>query len=37
VYVDATLTSSATGTELVKASAITIAVEMRNLQERGLS
>jgi hypothetical protein len=28
-FVDATLTSSVTGTELAKASAITIAVEMR--------
>jgi hypothetical protein len=34
--VDATLTSSVTGTELAKASAITIAVEMRNLEDRGL-
>jgi len=36
VFVDATLTSSVTGTELVKASAITIAIEMRNLEDRGL-
>lgn len=37
VFVDATLTSSVTRTELVKATAITIAVEMRNLQDRGLT
>jgi acyl dehydratase len=37
VFVDATLTSSMTGTELAKASAITIAVEMRNLEDRGLT
>jgi acyl dehydratase len=36
IFVDATLTSSVTGMELVKASAITIAVEMRNLEDRGL-
>jgi hypothetical protein len=35
--VEATLTSSVTGTELVKASAITITVEMRNLEDRGLA
>jgi acyl dehydratase len=37
VFVEATLTSSVTGTELVKASAITITVEMRNLEDRGLA
>jgi acyl dehydratase len=36
VFVGATLTSAESGTELVKASAITIAIEMRNLEERGL-
>jgi hypothetical protein len=35
--VGATLTSSVTGTELVKASAITVAVEMRNLEDRGMT
>jgi len=35
VFVDATLASSVTGTDLVKASAITIAVEMRNLKDGG--
>jgi acyl dehydratase len=37
VFVEATLTSALTGRELVKASAITIAVEMRNLEDRGLA
>ena len=37
VFVDATLMSSVSGTELAKASATTIAVEMRNLQDRGLT
>jgi hypothetical protein len=37
LFVNATLTSSATGTELAKASAIAIAIEMRNLQDRGLA
>jgi predicted thioesterase len=37
VFVDATLMSRVTGTELAKASATTIAVEMRNLQDRGLT
>jgi acyl dehydratase len=37
VFVDATLISAVTGTELAKASAITIAVEMRNLEDRGLT
>jgi hypothetical protein len=37
VFVGATLTSSVSGTELVKASAITIAVEVRNLEDRGLA
>jgi acyl dehydratase len=37
IFVDATLTSSVSGTELAKASAITIAIEVRNLQDRGLA
>ena len=37
LFVDATLTSSVTGTELAKASGIAIAVETRNLQDRGLA
>jgi acyl dehydratase len=37
LFVDATLTSSVTGTELAKASSIAIAVEVRNLQDRGLA
>lgn len=37
LFVNATLTSSATGTELAKASAIAIEIEMRNLQDRGLA
>ena len=37
IFVGATLTSSVSGAELVKASAITIAIEMRNLQGRGLA
>jgi len=37
LFVDATLTSSVTGTELAKASSIAIAVELRNLQDRGLA
>jgi hypothetical protein len=37
VFVNATLTSPATGTELAKASGIAIAVETRNLQDRGLA
>jgi hypothetical protein len=37
LFVDATLTSSVTGTELAKASGIAIAVEMRNLEDRGLA
>jgi acyl dehydratase len=36
VFVDATLTSSVTGTELARASAILIAAEARNLRDRGL-
>jgi acyl dehydratase len=36
-FVEATLTSSVTGTELARASAITIAVQMRNLDDRGLT
>jgi hypothetical protein len=36
-FVDATLTSSVTGTELAKASATTVAVEMRTLEDRGLT
>ena len=35
LFVNATLTSSVTGTELAKASGIAIAVEMRNLRDRG--
>jgi len=37
LFVNATLTSSVTGTELAKASSIAIAVEVRNLQDRGLA
>jgi len=37
LFVNATLTSSVTGTELAKASSIAIAVELRNLQDRGLA
>jgi acyl dehydratase len=37
LFVEATLTSSVTETELAKASATTIAVEMRNLEDRGLT
>jgi hypothetical protein len=37
LFVSATLTSSVTGTELAKASGIAIAVEMRNLRDRGLA
>jgi hypothetical protein len=37
VFVNATLTSSVTGTELATASGIAIAVEMRNLRDRGLA
>jgi acyl dehydratase len=36
VFVGATLTSSVSGAELVQASAITITVEARNLEDRGL-
>jgi acyl dehydratase len=36
LFVDATLTSSVTGTDLVKTSGILIAAEMRNLEDRGL-
>ena len=37
LFVNATLTSTVTGTELAKASGIAIAVEMRNLEDRGLA
>ena len=37
LFVNATLTSSVTGTELAKASGIAIAVEMRNLEDRGMA
>jgi acyl dehydratase len=37
LFVNATLTSSATGVALAKASGISIAVEMRNLKDRGLT
>jgi acyl dehydratase len=37
LFVDATLTSSVTGAELAKASAIAIAVEKRNLEDRGMA
>jgi acyl dehydratase len=37
MFVEATLTSSATGTELVRASAVTIEVEMRNLEDLRLT
>ena len=37
IFVETTLTSSVTGTELARASAITIAIEMRNLEDRGLA
>ena len=37
IFVNATLTSSATGTELATAKTIMIAAETRNLEERGLS
>jgi acyl dehydratase len=36
LFVDATLMSSLTGTELARSSAILIAAEARNLQDRGL-
>jgi acyl dehydratase len=35
LFVNVTLTSSVTGTELATASGISIAVEMRNLRDRG--
>jgi hypothetical protein len=37
LLVSATLTSSVTDTELAKASGIAIAIEMRNLRDRGLA
>jgi hypothetical protein len=37
LFVSATLTSSVTGAELAKASGVAIAVEMRNLRDRGLA
>jgi hypothetical protein len=37
LFVSATLTSSVRGTELAKASGIAIAVEIRNLRDRGLA
>jgi hypothetical protein len=37
LFIGATLTSSVTGTDLAKATGIAIAVEVRNLQERGLA
>jgi hypothetical protein len=37
LFVEATLTSAQTGAELVKASAIDIAISIENLQERGLA
>jgi hypothetical protein len=37
IFVDATLTSTVTGTELATAKAIMIAADMRNLEERGLT
>jgi hypothetical protein len=36
LFLDATLTSSVTGTELAKTSAVVIAAEARNLEARGL-
>jgi acyl dehydratase len=36
LFVDATLTSTVTGTELAKTSGILIAAEARNLEDRGL-
>jgi hypothetical protein len=36
LFVDATLTSSVTGTELAKTSAIVIAADVRNLEDRGV-
>ncbi len=37
LFVNATLTSALTGNDLATASAIAIAIEMRNLEERGLA
>jgi hypothetical protein len=36
LFVDATLTSLVTGTELARTSAVPIAAEARNLEDRGL-
>jgi acyl dehydratase len=37
IFVRATLTSAVTGTELTTASGIAIAIELRNLEDRGLA